>query len=243
MILLFPMSGESSRFYKEGYNCPKYELPLGGQQLFDHVLEPFLRHRSFFKFVFVVKDAKAADFLADKMKKSPIKDFKIININQDTKGQAATARIGLSNQPSEASLGVFNIDTIVKQYEPINFSAQSYSKFSGVLEVFEDCGDNWSYIKVNGEDVTEAREKEKISNLASNGMYYFKSVELYLNAYDRYYAKRDSANHEHYIAPMYNQLIEDGHRVTYRKVAKDNHLFCGTPSEYDLCIRNLGRYE
>ena len=229
------MSGDSSRFYNEGYANPKYELTLGDRQVFDYVLDPFLCYQNTLKFLFVVKTPDAADFLLTKMSNLSIQDFEIVNINQSTRGQADTARLGLVDQRKSDPVSIFNIDTIIKEYKPVDFSSPAYSEFSGVLEVFEDDGENWSYIKPDGIDVIEAREKEPISNLASNGMYYFRSVDLYLQSYNRYYERDARPAIEHYIAPIYNQLIMDGHRVTYTMVDKANHVFCGTPLEYENC--------
>ena len=153
------MSGDSSRFYNEGYANPKYELTLGDRQVFDYVLDPFLCYQNTLKFLFVVKTPDAADFLLTKMSNLSIQDFEIVNINQSTRGQADTARLGLVDQRKSDPVSIFNIDTIIKEYKPVDFSSPAYSEFSGVLEVFEDDGENWSYIKPDGIDVIEGEKK------------------------------------------------------------------------------------
>ena len=40
-MIVFPMAGLSSRFYKEGYTKPKFELSLGGVTVFERSVLSF----------------------------------------------------------------------------------------------------------------------------------------------------------------------------------------------------------
>lgn len=240
MIILFPMAGDSTRFQAAGYRSPKYELPLGRSDVFDKVLNPFLQFSNRYKFLFVVKNKRAENFVLNKINSNALTNAEVVNTYSDTNGQAHTAKLGLEAQEKQSPLTIFNIDTILQSHSIVNFASREYTGVSGIIDVFEDDGDNWSYIRVAGKHVVETKEKVKISNLASNGMYHFSSVDMYLRAYDKYYKNICNESGENYIAPMYNQLIKDGHLISYRQVPKEQHMFCGTPAEYLECRSKLG---
>lgn len=60
--------------------------------------------------------------------------------------------------------------------------------------------------------------------------------KLFLNALET----NNTAKNEYYVAPLYNQLIEQGGIVFYDLIDSDKILFCGTPSEY-RSLMNKGK--
>ena len=70
-------------------------------------------------------------------------------------------------------------------------------------------------------------------------MYYFKSIQLFKDAYFDLY-KNDNSQlkistlKEAYIAPMYNYCIKNGMNVLNRPVQKDLILASGIPKEYKI---------
>lgn len=236
MIFVFPMAGESSRFSDAGYGKPKYQLKLGDKDLFDCVIGPFARFADDNHFVFICKnDDFVVRFVRQKCVEHAIPDFSIKTVSKKTSGQAETVFLGLADQDSPVPLLIFNIDTIHYNFSPISFTGSEFDDCDGVLEVFEDDGDNWSFAKVEGGFVTETAEKQPISNLASNGLYYFRSVELFRQSYREYFKNGHGiAAGERYIAPMYNQIIVSGGVVKVKVIDKNALVFSGTPAEYEL---------
>ena len=124
---------------------------------------------------------------------------------------------------------IFNIDTFRYGFEKPDW----VESVDGYLEVFEGEGDHWSFIAVDDDDrVIKTTEKQRISNLCSDGLYYFKSKQQYLSLFQQAIAQQLTVNNEYYIAPMYNLLIAQGGRVGYVKITEDDIDFCGTPDEY-----------
>lgn len=83
-------------------------------------------------------------------------------------------------------------------------------------------------------DVIETAEKKVISSHASSGLYYFRSIEDFLIEFD---GLKEQAG-ELYIAPMYNSMIQKGHRITALPLER---YFCfGTPE--DLKMHLSGKY-
>ncbi|EAH8353975.1 capsular biosynthesis protein, partial [Campylobacter jejuni] len=160
--------------------------------------------------------------------------YESVRLEQETLGQAHTVRLGLerANIKDDESILIFNIDT----FRP-NFSlptALDFCKTDGYLEVFEADGEQWSFVLADENDnVIKTAEKERISNLCSSGLYYFKKTKDFKEIFDRMKAENDFTKGELYIAPMYNYLIKKGLLIKYHKISLDEIIFCGTPDEYE----------
>lgn len=241
MIWVFPMAGLSSRFYNEGYENPKYMLKVNSKEtLFDVVLKPFFKKYPDDRYIFIYRDVDNTNqFIRNKLLDSKIDDFKLVCLNKLTSGQAETVYLGLDDEDNNATLAIFNIDTILCSLNKIDFHSVEYSGVGGVLEVFESNGLNWSYAEVDKEDyVISTAEKIVISNYASNGMYYFRNTDIFKSAYTAMKKELDSSE-EIYIAPLYNKLISHGINVKIHKINFEDMVFCGVPSEYRELVKRI----
>ncbi|WP_425653325.1 glycosyltransferase family 2 protein [Vibrio campbellii] len=239
-MIIIPMAGLSSRFFKAGYSEPKYMLKAHGKTLFAHAVDSFSKYYENEKFLFIVRDVyDTPSFVSSQANMLGIKDYEIVIINKKTRGQAETVSIGIeewkkkNNVNSDLSITVFNIDTFRPgfQYPPLKHLGDGY------LEVFKGIGDNWSFAKPlsdNGTLVCETAEKKPISDLCCTGLYHFNSLELYLSAYYHYLEKPISEweKGELYVAPLYNYIIEKGYEIHYNIINREEVVFCGVPEEY-----------
>lgn len=238
-MIVIPMAGMSSRFFKAGYTKPKYMLEAHGQTLFDHSVKSFQAYFSTLPFLFIVRDVYETEtFVKEQAQKLGIKEFYIVVLDKETKGQAETVTLGLElleqQRPDyQGPITVFNIDT----FRP-NFKFPEVSnRGDGYLEVFRGSGDNWSFAlpeKEGSTKVIKTAEKNPISDLCSTGLYHFNRKQAYLDAYQAYVAKpqQEWEKGELYIAPLYNLLIEKGLEVHYHLIERSEVIFCGVPQEY-----------
>ncbi|MDN3608504.1 glycosyltransferase family 2 protein [Vibrio ostreicida] len=238
-MIVIPMAGMSSRFFKAGYNKPKYMLEAHGETLFEHSVKSFCRYFSALPFLFIVKDVfDTPEFVSQKAKQLGISEFYIATLTEETRGQAETVTLGLEQLEKQGHgytgpITVFNIDTFRPDFEFPDLASTS----NGYLEVFKGSGDNWSFAKPKSPDstqVVQTAEKNPISDLCSTGLYHFGQKQDYLDIYYQYLAKPQTEweKGELYIAPLYNLLIEKGFRVDYHLIERNEVVFCGVPSEY-----------
>ena len=61
--------------------------------------------------------------------------------------------------------------------------------------------------------MVEVKEKIVISNLATNGLHYWKHGKYFVKSAEEMIAQNDRYNGEFYVAPTYNYLIKDGKKV------------------------------
>jgi NDP-sugar pyrophosphorylase family protein len=245
-MICLPMAGLSSRFTKAGYTLPKYMLDLRGQSVFAHALRSFEAYFESERILIVCRqDYDTPAFVRAECRKVglPLENLDIVVLNKETSGQAETVSKGLlgGNADITSSLTIFNIDTFRPKFcYPTEFDIE---KIDGYLEVFEGEGDHWSFAAPDHSSsqplkVSRVTEKERISNLCSTGLYYFKTVELFQRLYG-YIEDCDPATlqgGERYIAPLYNKAIAEKLDIRYKLIRPEEVQFCGTPAEYEALL-------
>lgn len=233
------MAGLSSRFYKAGYTKPKYMLSLYGISLFKHSVKSFENYFETERFIFILRDVEGVEeFIKKEIKDLGILNFDVVLIKGETRGQAETVYLGLSNyRECNEHVTVFNIDT----FRPGFVYPDLEKKGDGYLEVFIGSGDNWSFVRPVNKSTTLidlTAEKNPISNYCCTGLYHFRKCTDYFAAYD-YYSNlsRDCWDKgELYVAPLYNYLIKKGRNIHFHLINREDVIFCGTPKEYEEAI-------
>ena len=229
-MFIIPMVGKSSRFAEAGFDKPKYKLKVNGQYVFSRAVCSFSHYFNTDPFLFVVrKDHYVDEFIAEEASRIGIKEFYIKEIDHDTLGQAETVYLGTNDVLYDTPLYIFNIDTFRIDFK----KSTKENECDGYLEVFYGEGDHWSFVEPGPYNrVLRTTEKKRISNLCSDGLYYFKSKEIFDYAFLYAQEKKSLVKGEYYIAPLYNILIESGLDIRYEIIDKNNIVFCGTPQEY-----------
>ncbi|OOE49845.1 glycosyltransferase family 2 protein [Salinivibrio kushneri] len=247
-MIMIPMAGMSSRFFKAGYTKPKYMLEANGKTLFEHSVLSFENYFKDELFVFVIRDVyETKSFIIDKINGLGIKCFKIVCLDTKTKGQADTVFHGLENIDDNESLTIFNIDTFRPKFTYPDLN----EKEDGYLEVFKGEGDNWSFVLPDNEQstlLTETAEKRPISDLCCTGLYFFNKVSDFKSSFFDYQSKPKELweKGELYVAPLYNFLIKNGKKIHYHQINSNEVIFCGTPEEYEKISESTqekSRYE
>ncbi|EBU4654731.1 TPA: glycosyltransferase family 2 protein [Citrobacter braakii] len=225
-MIIIPMAGLSSRFFKAGYTEPKYKLKAHDKTLFEWSVKTFEQYYQSEKFIFICRDVyDTPAFVEAELQHMGIKDYEVVVLTAETRGQAETVFLALDKVPDNEPIVIFNIDTHEKHFE---FATEANDAY---LEVFKGEGEHWSFAQPKGNTtlVERTTEKVRISDLCSNGVYGFKNKETFTNAYIELIRSNPG---ELYIAPMFNFIIAKGMRVRYKLVEHSDHIFMGTPAEY-----------
>ncbi len=237
-MIVIPMAGLSSRFFKAGFEVPKYQLMIDDAYVFDLALKSFERYFVSELFVIVLRDCfDTRQFVEKRLQALNIKNYLIKVLDFETQGQAETVLLGIDTPEinDNESVFIFNIDTFRHDFIKPDF----IDDCAGYLEVFRGNGEHWSFIEVNDNDqVIRTTEKQRISDLCSDGLYYFASKSLYIDLITQAKERKLLVNNELYIAPIYNLLIEQGKEVRYHCIGNSEIDFCGTPDEYNYLLQN-----
>lgn len=225
------MAGLGSRFANAGYTRPKYEIEALGLPLFDWSmlsLQAFLTQG--WRFHFAAREPDAAPFIHARCEALGIEGCDVLTLNKLTDGQATTALLLAEQAEPNAPFAIYNIDTFVR---PGVMVPPDPATCAGWVPCFPAPGDGWSFARCNDAGgVVELREKVRISDHATVGLYWFDSAARYIGAYQNYYsvAGREEKG-ERYVAPLYNQLITEGLSVSISELALDDVGMLGTPEQ------------
>jgi HAD superfamily hydrolase (TIGR01509 family) len=207
--VVIPMAGEGSRFRVEGYSDPKPLIKIGNKYMIELVIENLNLYGA--KYIFIVqKKHNIGDLL-----KSIIPDCVIVTTETLTQGPADSVLLAKNVIDPGKDLLIANCDQFLEW--DINSFMYSSKNVDGCISVFEQndpLDKKWSYVKLNSEGfVSEVKEKECISNIASTGIYYFKKAGDFLKYTQQMMSKNIRTNNEFYIAPVYNEAIADSKKI------------------------------
>ena len=233
MLLLITAAGNGSRFTKKGIKVPKPLIRVKGRTLLEHTLASFKLCRGDQLIIAVQRVHGVPDLLDYQLKESfPEVSPKWIEIDNLLPGQLSTAVTALEqslpdkNQP----LLIHNCDTGFLWQDDLLASEKAY----GSMAVFPAEGDHWSFGQPDPLHPNRAiaiAEKKRISNLASIGLYGFRSVSLFLSDARKQLSRGETVRGEHYIAPLLQQAIKEGNIIEIPRVGSVQTY--GTPEE--LC--------
>lgn len=235
MNIIITMAGLGSRFRKVGYKIPKFMIEVRGKTLFEWSMESLtdFNKQKDVKYIFIVrKEDGAREFILEKIARFDVQKVEIVEIDELTDGQATSAMLAEPYWQEDEEIIVYNIDTYIEsgtmKYEDI--------AGDGFIPCFNAPGDHWSFVKLDEAGrAVEVREKERISNNCTVGLYYFRTCELYKQLYDEYYSNDEHLEkNEKFIAPLYNYMIEKGMEVRISIIPFDKVHVLGTPEEVEI---------
>lgn len=235
--IVIPMAGRGSRFADAGYTDPKPMIPIGNRPMIEWVIEnirPTRAHR----FIFLCLAEHLAEYPQVEAKLRELcPDCVIVTVDQVTEGAACTVLLARDLIDSEQALMIANSDQIVDLDIDRYLATADEAEADGLIMTFWSDDPKWSFCRIakNGL-VTEVVEKEVVSNDATVGIYNFARGSDFVRASDRMIEQDLRVNGEFYVAPAYNQLIENGMKIVVCATGReaDGMYGLGIPADLDL---------
>lgn len=210
MKILIPMAGEGSRFAKEGYTFPKPLIDVNGHPMIQAVVE----NLDFdCEYIFLVRKTHIEEYsgLLNTLERITYGRYKYVVVDELTEGAACTALLAKELIDIDEDLLIANSDQII-QYSSENFKAlKEMTTVDAIVFTFNAVHPKWSFVRTNSRGyITEVAEKKPISNIATCGVYWYRKGSDFVKYGEQMIKKDVRVNNEFYIAPIYNELIEDG---------------------------------
>jgi dTDP-glucose pyrophosphorylase len=231
MTIVIPMAGRGQRFVDAGYRQPKMLLEAHGKTLLQWsadslplslckclVFVGLMEHEQYFS-------------ISKKLRKwyGAVPRLEMVWLPATTGGQAETVLHAREHAPAHEPLLIFNIDTAFSS--PSLKSALASAQNDGVLGAFTSSEPRFSFAATDETGtVTRVAEKVPISDQALTGLYHFRRAGDFFAVADHAVRLNQRVKGEFYVAPLYNELIAQGHRYVIDSCA--HHYILGTPEEY-----------
>ena len=235
LTVVIPMAGAGSRFSTAGYSLPKPLIDIDGRTMIRAVIDSLNVQA---RYVFLVLKEHVDRYNIDKILREIVPTCEVKVVDKLTEGAVSTILVGKELINNDNPLLIVNSDNIIL-WDPVDFFTEIEStNLDGSIVYFEDDDPKWSFIKVENELVTKVAEKEPISNLATAGIYYWKKGSDFVKYGEQMIEKDIRVNNEFYVAPVYNQAIEDGKKIGPYEISRDEMWGVGTPEDLEFYIQN-----
>jgi dTDP-glucose pyrophosphorylase len=236
--IVIPMAGAGSRFAQAGYVDPKPLIPVHGKPMIQVVIEnlrPTCPHR----FIFICQRTHVSQYdLQNKLSKlAP--GSELIQIDALTDGAARTVLAAKAYIDNDESLMIANSDqyVVVKMDEYLDDIPSR--TLDGLIMTMTADDPKWSFAELNEDGLaTRVVEKEVVSNVATVGIYNFTRGADFVRGAEEMIRRELKVNGEYYVAPVYNILIEEGHRIGVHGIGVEGAGMhgLGIPSDLDLFL-------
>lgn len=211
MNVLIPMAGAGSRFAAAGYTFPKPLIEVNGKPMIQVVVENLNIQANY---IFIVQKEHYEKYSLHYLLSAIAPGCKIVQVDGVTEGAACTTLLAKEYIDNDSPLVIANSDQYVEWNSNECLYAFSAGGVDAGIVTFHSNHPKWSYAKL-GDDgfVTEVAEKKPISDHATVGIYYWKRGADYVKYAEQMIAKNIRVNNEFYVAPVFNQAIEDGKKI------------------------------
>jgi dTDP-glucose pyrophosphorylase len=236
MKFIIPMAGEGSRFAKEGYQFPKPLIDVDGKPMIQRVVEN-LDYDAEYIFLVRKEHINKYDGLVGTLNQITNDRCRIVVVDSLTEGAACTVLLAKEFINNNEELLVANSDQIL-EYQKINFEyLKNLTDVDGIIFSFKSVHPKWSFVTTNSRGfITEVAEKRPISDIATCGIYWYRKGSDFVKYAEQMIQKEIRVNNEFYVAPVYNEMIEENKKIVPFFVEKMHGI--GTPEDLNLYLRN-----
>ena len=241
MNILILAAGAGKRFSDEGYSKPKPLINFCGKPIIFWLIDN-LNYKNDDQFVVVYNNKLDKYRFVDLIKKRyPKLDIKFKSLDSITRGPAETAAIAVDmlDRKNDATI-ILDCDNFYKT----DILESARKSDSNLIYYFKDTQSKplFSYIKLkeNSDVVIDIKEKNKISDNANTGAYFFINANV-LQKYAKYTIDNLNVNREIYISDVYKQMLIDSHII--KSCLVDDYICLGTPAQLRYQSQNIKNYD
>lgn len=236
--VLILASGAGSRM-RARYHLPKPLIDVAGKPMIQRVVENLNIDATF---TFVVQAEHCANYNLEAYLRLISPGCNIVKTAGLTSGAACSALLAKEFIDNNKQLLIANSDQIIDWNSSAFMYSMISSKADGQILTFREPGRDpkWSYVQLNYRgDVIELAEKNPISDIATIGIYAFNKGNEFVSGAERMIEKGIMTRGEYYLAPVYNELIQDGKRIRTFDISMTNFHPTGTIEDLDIVLNTI----
>lgn len=237
MKVLIPMAGEGSRFVQAGFTFPKPLIDVNGKPMIQCVVENLDFDA---EYIFLVRREHLDKYeVHATLKQITHGNCRVVVVDGLTEGAACTALLAQEIIDNDEELLIANSDQII-EYSRENFDTlRRFTNLDAIVFSFHASHPKWSFVRTDSQSghVVEVAEKKPISDIATCGIYYYRRGSDFVRYAEEMIKKDIRVNNEFYIAPVYNELINDRKTLVPFFVHQMHGL--GTPEDLEKYLKGL----
>jgi NDP-sugar pyrophosphorylase family protein len=242
MIVVVPMAGRGTRLASRSADIPKPLIDVSGRPMLAWAVES-LAAIDYSRIVFVaLADHSSRYDLPNLVHTIAGSRASVIEIDHVTEGQLCTVIAARNAIDAGEDLLVASADTFVES-DLASDIADRTDECRGLISVARLAGDHWSFAAVDETGwVTAVAEKNRISPLASTGLYYFSSGREFLETADDIIQRKETTRGEYYVIQVYKAYLERRWRVGVSEAREAWDM--GTPealSNFECWLETRGK--
>ena len=223
MRIVVPMAGRGKRFADRGFETPKPFIEIAGKPMFLWALDSLLAFE-FSVLILVVLEEHEKEFEVSKLVKNylgresvtqlgGVPHFMVLTIPEVTEGQLCTVLAAKGWLDEEEDVLIAASDTYIRSSLARDIQNRP-DDCAGIISVIDLPGEQWSFAQTdeNGR-VVQVAEKQRISNYASTGLYYFSKGADLVSIGEKMIRDGERTRGEYYVIPVYQKMIEAGQQI------------------------------
>lgn len=157
-----------------------------------------------------------------------------------TQGALITALIATEGMDLQSPLTIVPGDALIPRNSYMDFLAESISSGCDLsLVVFQSNNPDFSYVRTLGDSIVEVTEKKVISSLATAGIFYFSSVDIFHACGEWSIINNITTKNLYFLAPSINYAIINGLKIKLYNISEDEYFRF---SNYDNALISKNRY-
>jgi len=232
------MAGRGSRFNGSGYNVPKPLIPVEGKPMFVWAMQSIEGIECSELIVIALREHEENYKLTKLIADYAPAQTRLVLIDEVTEGQLCTVLAARDFINTDEDILIISSDTIVVSDIGREISNKK-DGCKGIISVADMPGDRWSFARLNQEGFVDlVAEKERISDHASTGIYYFSSGREFVAMADEIINNKEKTKGEYYIIPLYQKMINSGYKVMISEASEMWDL--GTPESLNTFLQSKG---
>ena len=236
--IVIPMAGAGSRFVLSGYTEPKPLISIKGIPMIKLVIDN-LRPNTAHRFIFICQQTHIENYQLQEKLTAWAPLCKIIGLNEITEGAACTVLAAKNMINNDTPLMIANSDQYIDANINTYLKEMRLRNLDGLIMTMTANDPKWSYVGFDEKkNVNSVVEKKVISNEATVGIYNFKKGSDFVCAAEKMIAQNLRVNNEFYVAPVYNQLIENKKSIGIFNIGKEARGMygLGIPADLELFL-------
>ena len=232
MNVVVPMAGRGSRFSTQGISIPKPLVEVNGRHMVAWALES-LEKVDYSRIIFIALQEHEYFYgITHILKNICGQQAEVILIPDITEGQLCTVLAAKEWINTKEDFLISSSDTYCISSLERDITLRPPA-CHGIISVANLQGNQWSFARTDSTGkVVEVAEKNRISDFASTGLYYFTCGQEFVKIGEDMINRQEKTRGEYYVIPVYQKYIERGWRVDIS--IADEMWDMGTPESLEV---------